>query len=190
MPICCRHIFADLPCATDFVGSLRRSRLLTTRPLFADKLPSWRPGDPVANELQWKWPGQSWLGKQWRQFNDRTGREDETIGRPAAVQQAGEGLEIGNRTGFQSDQENPPPCLSKNHRHGQGRALPEGLRFIDSWIEANFERCFQVMECDDAAVLQRWVLTWRDLVEFEIVPVSPSKVVRTLFAPALEDRTS
>lgn len=65
----------------------------------------------------------------------------------------------------------------------QDRALPEGLRYVDSWIEANFERCFQVMECDDVALLQRWVLQWRDLVAFEIVPVSPSKVVRELFVP-------
>jgi hypothetical protein len=66
----------------------------------------------------------------------------------------------------------------------RGRALPEGLRYVDSWIEANFDRCFQVMECDDVTLLQRWVLQWCDLVEFEIVPVSPSKTVRGLFSPA------
>ncbi len=66
----------------------------------------------------------------------------------------------------------------------QGRALPEGLRYVDSWVEANFDRCFQLIECDDAAALQRWVLQWRDLVEFEIVPVSPSAATRELFAPA------
>jgi len=63
----------------------------------------------------------------------------------------------------------------------QGRALPDGLRFIDSWVETNFDRCFQLMECDDAVPLQRWVLEWRDLVDFEIVPVSPSTAVRELF---------
>jgi Protein of unknown function (DUF3303) len=67
--------------------------------------------------------------------------------------------------------------------------LPDGLRYIDSWVEANFERCFQVMECDDAVVFQRWILQWRDLVEFEIVPVSPSKVARELFSPAGESRS-
>jgi hypothetical protein len=61
------------------------------------------------------------------------------------------------------------------------RALPEGLRYLDSWVEANFDRCFQLMECDDPALLQRWVLQWRDLIEFEIVPVSPSRTVRDLF---------
>jgi Protein of unknown function (DUF3303) len=68
----------------------------------------------------------------------------------------------------------------------QGRALPEGLRYIDSWVEANFERCFQLMECDDALLLQKWVLQWRDLVEFEIVAVSPSKAVRELFTAGSE----
>jgi hypothetical protein len=66
----------------------------------------------------------------------------------------------------------------------QGRAMPDGLRYVESWIEANFDRCFQVMECDDPTLLQRWVLQWRDLMEFEIVPVSPSKAVRELFPPA------
>jgi hypothetical protein len=69
----------------------------------------------------------------------------------------------------------------------QGRALPDGLRYVDSWVEANFDRCFQVMECDDVVLLQRWVLQWRDLVEFEIVAVSPSQAVRELFASAEEE---
>jgi Protein of unknown function (DUF3303) len=68
----------------------------------------------------------------------------------------------------------------------RGRALPEGLRYVDSWVETNFDRCFQLMECDDALLLQRWVLQWRDLVEFEIVPVSPSRATRDLFTPAGE----
>lgn len=56
----------------------------------------------------------------------------------------------------------------------EGRSLPEGLIYIDSWIEANFERCFQLMECDDARLLQEWVLSWEGLIEGEIVPVVPS----------------
>jgi hypothetical protein len=56
-----------------------------------------------------------------------------------------------------------------------GRMLPEGLVYRESWIEANFERCFQLMECDEAAFLQEWILKWRDLADFEIVPVAESK---------------
>ena len=37
----------------------------------------------------------------------------------------------------------------------QGRTLPDGLRYIESWVEANFDRCFQLMECDEVVLLQR-----------------------------------
>lgn len=57
----------------------------------------------------------------------------------------------------------------------KGRLAPEGLTYVGSWIEANCSRCFQLMECSDARLLQDWVLSWGDLVHFEIVPVVPSK---------------
>ena len=57
----------------------------------------------------------------------------------------------------------------------RGRMLPKGLRYIDSWVEANLGRCFQLMECDDARLFQEWVSRWDDLIEFEIVPVVLSK---------------
>ena len=57
----------------------------------------------------------------------------------------------------------------------KGRMMPEGLKYIDSWIEASFERCFQLMECDDPRLFQEWILQWQDLVEFEVIPVVPSK---------------
>ena len=53
----------------------------------------------------------------------------------------------------------------------KGRLMPEGLKFVHSWVAADLSRCFQVMECDAAALLQQWVTEWSDLVEFEIVPV-------------------
>jgi hypothetical protein len=70
----------------------------------------------------------------------------------------------------------------------RGRQLPDGLIFIDSWIEANFSRCFQLMECDDARLLQEWVLGWRGTgASFEIVPVVPSRETRAVVAPFLND---
>ena len=57
----------------------------------------------------------------------------------------------------------------------QGRMLPEGLKYIASWTEATFDRCFQLMECEDPRLFQEWVSRWQDLVEFEIVPVVSSK---------------
>ena len=34
-----------------------------------------------------------------------------------------------------------------------GRSMPDGLCYVSSWIEASFDRCFQLMECDDARLL-------------------------------------
>jgi len=64
-----------------------------------------------------------------------------------------------------------------------GRSLPAGLGYVDSWVEANFGRCFQLMRCDDASLFQKWVLQWRGLgATFEIVPVVPSKDTREVVA--------
>ena len=57
----------------------------------------------------------------------------------------------------------------------KGRLMPEGLKYVDSWIEPNFHRCFLLVECDDPSLIQRWVLKWHDLIDFEVVPVVPSK---------------
>ena len=57
----------------------------------------------------------------------------------------------------------------------RGRMTPEGLRYVASWVEPDYGRCFQLMECDDPALLDQWAARWRDLVEFEIVPVVTSE---------------
>ena len=67
----------------------------------------------------------------------------------------------------------------------QGRMMPEGLSYVGSWIEANFDRCFQLMECDDARLLQDWLLGWGDLMQCEIVPVVPSAETRELVTSRL-----
>jgi hypothetical protein len=67
-----------------------------------------------------------------------------------------------------------------------GRSLPEGLTYIDSWIEPNFSRCFQLMQCDDARLFQQWVLSWRGFgVDIEIIPVVGSKETGEVVAPYL-----
>ncbi|MDZ4754549.1 MAG: DUF3303 family protein [Phycisphaerae bacterium] len=69
-----------------------------------------------------------------------------------------------------------------------GRALPDGLAYVDSWIEPNFGRCFQLMMCDDLRLLQQWVLQWRGFgVTFEIIPVVSSAETRDVVAPHLID---
>src|SRR6478736_818497 len=71
-----------------------------------------------------------------------------------------------------------------------GIKFPDGLKYVGSWIEPNFDRCFQLMECDDLRLLQQWVLANnRDLgMTFEIVPVVPSKETREVIAPFLDEQ--
>ena len=67
-----------------------------------------------------------------------------------------------------------------------GRIIPAGLEYVDSWVEPNFSRCFQLMECDDPRLLQEWVLNWRGMgVTFEIIPVVSSAQTREVVAPHL-----
>ena len=50
--------------------------------------------------------------------------------------------------------------------------LPPGLTYVDSWVDAqNLERCFQLMETDDATRFEAWITEWSDLAEFGIIPV-------------------
>jgi hypothetical protein len=68
----------------------------------------------------------------------------------------------------------------------KGRAFPDGLDYVDSWVEPNFARCFQLMRCEDARLFQEWALRLRGLgVSLEIVPVVPSKETQGVVAPYL-----
>jgi hypothetical protein len=53
----------------------------------------------------------------------------------------------------------------------KGRMLPEGLAYINSWLEKDGDRCFQLMETDDPSLFQQWINCWNDLVEFEIIEI-------------------
>ena len=57
----------------------------------------------------------------------------------------------------------------------RGRLAPEGLQYVSSWVDLKMERCYQVMETADPQLLEQWVANWRDLVEFEVIPVMSSK---------------
>jgi hypothetical protein len=66
----------------------------------------------------------------------------------------------------------PLPVYRRFRDHG--RLAPGGLRYVTSWVTEDLRRCYQIMECDDAALLARWTAHWEDLVEFEVWPVITS----------------
>ena len=66
----------------------------------------------------------------------------------------------------------PRPVYERAAR--EGRMLPEGLSYVDSWIDERLDRCFQLMETDDPSLFETWIAQWDDLAEFEVVPVLSS----------------
>jgi Protein of unknown function (DUF3303) len=56
----------------------------------------------------------------------------------------------------------------------EGRLLPPGLDYVDSWVDERLHRCFQLMETEDPGLLDEWTARWSDLAEFEVVPVISS----------------
>jgi len=53
--------------------------------------------------------------------------------------------------------------------------LPAGLAYVESWVEKRgLSRCFQLIETENPNLFDEWIASWRDLVEFEIVPVNTS----------------
>jgi hypothetical protein len=56
-----------------------------------------------------------------------------------------------------------------------GRMLPDGLTYIDSWVETNFSKCYQLMETHDVSLFKKWTAHWQDLIDFDIIPIITSK---------------
>jgi hypothetical protein len=66
-----------------------------------------------------------------------------------------------------------------------GRLAPEGLRYVASWVSLDLTVCYQVMECEDRALLDQWMAQWRDIVDFEVIPAMSSAEAAAAVAPRL-----
>ncbi len=64
----------------------------------------------------------------------------------------------------------------------QGRLMPGGISYVASWVSADFSTCYQIMQANDAALLQQWVAGWSDIVDFEIIPVVAGADAASAFA--------
>jgi len=56
----------------------------------------------------------------------------------------------------------------------KGRQLPEGVTYINSWIDENVETCYQVMESDTIEKINEWIRLWKDVADFRVIPVITS----------------
>jgi hypothetical protein len=67
----------------------------------------------------------------------------------------------------------------------QGRMLPEGLEYLDSWVDLDFNTCFQLMQTENEDLFRKWISRWQDLVDFEIFPVRTSTEAFQAISPRL-----
>ena len=67
----------------------------------------------------------------------------------------------------------------------KGRMAPPGARYLSSWVTTDFERCFQVMDCDDRILLDEWISHLNDIAEFEVIPIISSEKASAAIDPHL-----
>ena len=75
------------------------------------------------------------------------------------------------------------PVYRRFREHG--RMAPDGLTYVSSWVDDQYQHCYQLMETHDRRLLEQWMARWSDLVEFEVYPVMPSKEAAEKIAPRL-----
>ena len=80
---------------------------------------------------------------------------------------------------------NGDPIPAYRRFGAQGRLMPEGLEYRGSWVTEDLRRCFQIMECDDRRLLERWIENWSDITDFEVIPVVTSAEAAATLAPRL-----
>ena len=55
-----------------------------------------------------------------------------------------------------------------------GRFMPEGLKYVSSWMTLDGSQCYQLMETPALELLDIWIANWDDLVDFEVIQVETS----------------
>ncbi len=53
----------------------------------------------------------------------------------------------------------------------EGRLLPEGLFYLNSWASREKQICYQLMETNAPELFDIWFASWSDLVTFELVEI-------------------
>ena len=63
--------------------------------------------------------------------------------------------------------------------------MPEGVKYVSSWIDLDLRTCYQVMEAKQETDLKGWTANWEDLMDFEIIPVQTSAEAAEKMTPQL-----
>ena len=71
------------------------------------------------------------------------------------------------------------PAIYRRLRE-KGRMMPEGLEYLSSWIDGDLKTCWQLMRTEDNSLFKVWTDNWKDLMDFEIIPVRTSDEARKM----------
>ena len=66
-----------------------------------------------------------------------------------------------------------PNCFEQNNKrwNEHGRMLPDGLYYLNSWVNKEESICFQLMETNDPQLFDQWIDKWKDYTDFEVFPI-------------------
>ena len=67
----------------------------------------------------------------------------------------------------------------------RGRQLPPDVSYVGSWVSADLDLCYQIMDAPSRMALDEWMSRWGDLVEFDVVPVMTSAEAVERLGPKL-----
>ena len=67
----------------------------------------------------------------------------------------------------------------------RGRMAPPGLKYVSSWVNEDMNRCYQLMETDDRALIDQWMANWSDIVDFEVHSLITSQEATERVGPLL-----
>ena len=64
----------------------------------------------------------------------------------------------------------------------KGRMMPEGVRYVNSWVAEDGNTCYQINEADHLELLHAWAANWNDVTDFEFIPVISSQAMNERMA--------
>lgn len=64
-------------------------------------------------------------------------------------------------------------CIEANYEryNSKGRMFPEGLHYLNSWVNKELNVCYQLMESNNIELFYEWFQKWDEFVDFELVPL-------------------
>ena len=59
-----------------------------------------------------------------------------------------------------------------------------------AWFDENVERSYRLVQTDDPRLLDKWMASWNDLIEFEVYPVITPEEAGEKVATRMRSSTS